>query len=480
MKRRSFLRSSALVGAALSATAAGCSSSIAGQGTAGSVVPVAPSSTATPTTMPFSLPVPLSTLPPSSGASATAAPIGATTQAPVDGVIKADLARMVPTTGASAAGKFYDLAAAMLKFRLGSPDSGNAVISPYSIVSALGMVSLGARGAARTAFAKLLGGTNQEVADRLTATDAALAAAVDVQSSDQAQVPVVQGANAVYADQTLELQQLFLDGLARGYGAGVRVEDFQTAPDKALADINSWVSDRTRGLIPTLLSAAQVTADTRLVLVNALYVKASWNEPFELGAELSFVTATGQKVSPAKVLSGQSQFDYAKGPGWQSVSIPYVGSALSFTVVLPDSGSAGAIPALLTGDLLGKAIESSSELVEITMPGFAAQSSQDLVAMLTALGAGAVFAGADLSGIAGRPGDLKIGAVTHKVKISVNENGTEAAAATAVELQAGAAAPAPNPPKPIRFTVDRPFLYFISESTTGTPLFLGVVADPTV
>lgn len=90
------------------------------------------------------------------------------------------------------------------------------------------------------------------------------------------------------------------------------------------------------------------------------------------------------------------------------------------------------------------------------------------------LGIEDIFAGADLSGIAGAPGQLVATAFVHQAVVKVNEKGTEAAAATAMGISESSV---PAPP-PLHLVVDRPFLFWISETATGAPLFLGVVTDP--
>jgi serpin B len=71
-------------------------------------------------------------------------------------------------------------------------------------------------------------------------------------------------------------------------------------------------------------------------------------------------------------------------------------------------------------------------------------------------------------------GRLVIDDVLHKAFVGVDEYGTEAAAATAVimRLTSGLAS------DPVEFRVDRPFIFAIRDTTTGTLLFLGRVMNP--
>jgi serpin B len=81
---------------------------------------------------------------------------------------------------------------------------------------------------------------------------------------------------------------------------------------------------------------------------------------------------------------------------------------------------------------------------------------------------------ADFHGIADE--DLSISQVAHEAYVSVEEKGTEAAAATgvAIAMSAGRVVTAKA-----TVTADHPFLFAITDRKTGTPLFLGRVADPT-
>ena len=93
--------------------------------------------------------------------------------------------------------------------------------------------------------------------------------------------------------------------------------------------------------------------------------------------------------------------------------------------------------------------------------------------VLTRMGMGVAFTdGAVFSGI-NRAGGLRIDFVKQKSYLEVNEEGTEAAAATIVAIEKTSF----NPQK-IRFIVNRPFLFAITEKSTNAILFVGTVKDP--
>jgi serpin B len=74
-----------------------------------------------------------------------------------------------------------------------------------------------------------------------------------------------------------------------------------------------------------------------------------------------------------------------------------------------------------------------------------------------------------------KDGNLAISAVLQKTFIDVNEAGTKAAAVTAIG-EAGSTA-TPDEPEVREVILDRPFVYFIIDNMTLTPLFAGVLTQ---
>ena len=361
-------------------------------------------------------------------------------------------------------------------FRAAAPDTGNAVISPYSVLAALGMTQYGARGAAATAMAKALGGDADTVAGALGAVDAAVAAAVaagTINSSGAEVQTAVDAANSLFAQTGMSIEQRFLDQLSQGYAAALRTCDFAADPEKCRAAINSWVADRTHDLIEQLLPAQAIDSRTRLVLVNALYLSAPWDTEFHRRSPADFDAPSGTVSVPYVGLT--DDFAYSTGGGWQAVRVPYAGRGLAMTVLLPDRGRFDEVTAAMDATTMAGTVGVSAK-VALTLPPFSATTATALVDALTAMGLGPLFGG-DLTGVTGKVGDVTVRDVLHQAKIDVDEHGTKAAAATAVIAPAGAA-PGGDEPDPIPFVADRPFLYWIADTVTGFPLFLGRVTDP--
>ncbi len=352
---------------------------------------------------------------------------------------------------------------------------GNAVLSPYSVVSALGMLALGARGATATKLAEALGADAATVARWVGGADAALgrAVAASTQAWDggpAAEPTVVEPANVLFLQQGAAVRAAYLTALAGGYGTGVRQLDFADS-DVARSAINEWVAERTRHLILQLLPAGFVDASTLLVLVNALYLKAAWANPFDPGTtDEQFTTLNDGKV-PVPLMTRSDKMNYATGANWQAVSIPLVDN-LAMTVIVPNAGSFTAVSNNLDAALLTAATSGQERQVDLAMPAFSTDTPTDLIKPLRALGLGSLFDHPDLSGIAGAPGSLFVSGAMHQARIVVDDKGVEAAAATAIGVAASGA-----PPASLR--VDRSFLYLIHDVETVTPLFLGRITNPT-
>jgi serpin B len=100
---------------------------------------------------------------------------------------------------------------------------------------------------------------------------------------------------------------------------------------------------------------------------------------------------------------------------------------------------------------------------------------ETLKKVLTDMGMGIAFSGeADFTGMY-KPGEIFIGRIIHKTFLEVDEEGTEAAAATVVEMWE-TVYPGGRVYPTVR--VNRPFLFAIRESHSGTILFMGKIVEP--
>ncbi|MGO9982578.1 MAG: serpin family protein [Rhodomicrobium sp.] len=393
---------------------------------------------------------------------------------------------------------------------------GNLVLSPYSIGTAMAMTLSGARGATGAELAKVLHlRLNREEMEDACAEVTATLKAYDRTSDprfcpdgarwtgkicetgsdgDKCKYPFQPDNGRCAASPRLPHVQLLDANALMLTEAGRPVSDEYRAlvQQRYAAElflnatpgmVNGWVKDKTNGKIEKILDT--IGKDAVLVLLNAVYFKAAWQAPFNKAATQprSFHLPAGQSIEiPAMYRVGK--YKLVARPGFRALSIPYAQDALSMTIVLPDSVSGlPAVESALRGEetasLLYSIQPEALSRIALTLPRFKASMDADLSAIFAGLGLKLAFSGdADFGGILGErapKGSLTIGQIRHRAVIEVAEEGTEAAAASAVT--GVRSIPLPEA-APVPFTVDRPFLFFVSDATTGSVLFQGRIADP--
>lgn len=363
-------------------------------------------------------------------------------------------------------------------FRLLAAAGQNTVFSPASVAAALQMALCGARGAtaAQLAAALHLDGPAR-AADGLRLLSDLLSSAG---AGGLGGGVTIRAPNTLWVQAGLPLSPGFTGQLVDIAGVTVRPADFQRAPAEARAQINDLIAEQTAGKITNLLGRDAVSAATRLVLANAVYLKAAWSFPFPVRAtaDAPFYPgdAGGAPLSTA-TMRLTSDLAYLRADGYQAVLLPYRESRLAMAVVLPEAGPPAALAPRLARGLAPLLTGATRQSVALSLPKFRQRAGFGLIPVLQQLGVQDAFTGAaDFSGITSAV-RLLIGAVVHQAYIDVDERGTEAAAATAVTMRPMALR---RGPEPVRMIVDRPFLFAITDTATGLPLFLGQVTRPAV
>jgi serpin B len=250
---------------------------------------------------------------------------------------------------------------------------------------------------------------------------------------------------------------------------------------QALAAINGWVSERTRGKIPRLVEPGDIGARTLLVLLNAIYFKGVWAIQFrrDLTRDLPF-RAAGGSSRPHPLMQNSATYPYFETKEFQAIRLPYGAGRqerLAMYVFLPAEGRdlvewAARLDAARWKEWSTRFARREGTIV---LPRFKIEYQADLVMPLAAMGMALPFTReADFSALS----EVRayISRVIHQAVLEVNEEGSEAAAATAVVVRALGFMP--EKPAPFRMIVDRPFFCAIADGESGAILFMGIVADP--
>lgn len=358
---------------------------------------------------------------------------------------------------------------------------GNLVCSPYSVAIALAMTRNGARG---TTAAEMDDVLHTSDAAKLASGLNALSALVESRAGQRARADgsranvSIDVANSLWGQRETVWVEEFLDGLARNYGAAMHLVDYKSQPERARDLVNTWTSAKTHDKIPEIIPAGIIDDLTRLVLVNAIYLKAPWEQPFEpaLTEVRPFTLEDGSQVGVETMSGMLDGAGYGRGDGWQAARLLYAGGELAMTVVLPDDGDLAAFEQSVDSSRLSEILSSAASVpvLQLRLPRWTFRVASTLNEQLAGLGMPTAFdeRGADFSGMTAQE-ELYISAVLHEAFIAVDEKGTEAAAATAVVMRVESM-PAVTP-----LDVDRPFMFVIHDVETSTPLFIGRVSDPT-
>ena len=224
----------------------------------------------------------------------------------------------------------------------------NLCLSPYSIQSAVAMTFAGADGETKTEMARVLHFPND--GDAIHASFAALQSSLSEMSKKTAKIaeqskkrsgpsePITLSiANHLFAQSGYDFRDPFQQLVKKFYGAPFETIDFKKNPDAARAHINKWVADQTREKIRDLIPPGGIQELTRLVLANAIYLKAPWGSEFNdaLTKPKPF-HIHGASAVEVPTMEQQKNFGYAKRDGFTAVSVPYSGSELQFVILLPD------------------------------------------------------------------------------------------------------------------------------------------------
>ncbi|KAM5304998.1 uncharacterized protein AAES06_000248 [Glossophaga mutica] len=379
---------------------------------------------------------------------------------------------------------------------LAEPAEGkNIFFSPWGISTCLAMVYLGTRGTTAAQIAQVLQfHRDQDIksypeSEKKRKTDCSLGTSEEIHSDfrtliSEVNTPsdayVLKTANGVYGEKTYPFHDKYLEDMKTYFGATPKSVNFLEASSQIRKEINSWVESQTEGKIPNLLPDDAVDSSTRMVLVNALYFKGTWEHQFlvQNTTEKPFrINKTTSK--PVQMMSTKKKLPifHIEEPRATGLQLHYESRDLSLFILLPEdvSGLDQLEKAATYEQLAEWTSEDMMELYDVNLhlPKFKLEESYDLKSALSSMGMSDAFdqSMADFSGMsAGR--QLFLSNVFHKSFVEINEEGTEAAAGTGSEVRFR------SKPLSIDFNADHPFLFFIRHNKTNIILFYGRFCSP--
>lgn len=353
--------------------------------------------------------------------------------------------------------------------------SENVVVSPVSIFLALAMLYQGSDGATRTELERFLqvGGGGGGRLDTGTL--------LQVYARRRAELnTTIQLANIMFADKSLPVKQEYRDGLQNSLRSGVRQVDF-SQQFLAAEQINDWVENKTNHLITDFVSPDILSANTRLLVLNAIYFKANWKYPFLQFDTLSAVKfdVTGNSDVEVDMMAKSDSILYQANNALQAdiVSLPYEDENFQMMVFLPHDNSDNSLQNVIQKFQsvdFNKIYDNLTEsLVDLYLPKFSIGFKSELVTALRNQGVDSIFnpEAADFSRISDET--LRVSNILHETKIEVTEEGSEAAGITGAVLDLRASVSHSR-----EVNVNRPFVFVIHDLKNNIPLFIGKVVNP--
>ena len=358
------------------------------------------------------------------------------------------------------------------------PGEENLLISPLSISSALAMTANGADNNTRAEMEKVLG--SGLTLDQINEYMAYYAANLPDEEKQKIYL-----ANSIWFrdDPAFKVYDSFLEANKKFYNS----EIYKTAfDDSTVDDVNGWVNNNTRGMIPTLLrkGALNPTADKimMMMLINTLYFEADWATPYTDSYDGKFTDLNGNEHDIKRMVSEEREYyDLGDADAFKKY---YAGSEYSFVGILPKEKNIVDYINDLDAEKLMEGLKECEDPdtveLHVMIPKFKYNYSKSLSEVLSDMGMPEAFDEVkadfskinDLSVPDAKP--LYIDDVLHKTRIEVTEKGTKAAAVTAVMMAAACALPPEK--KKVYIELDRPFVYMIVDKN-NVPVFIGAATQ---
>ena len=337
------------------------------------------------------------------------------------------------------------------------------IVSPISITYALGMLNNGAAGETQAEINKVLG-FGETGADGINA----FCRKMLTEAPKLDKLTKVMIANTIYMNKDYELKPDFIGKANTFYDATPETRDF--ADGKTRDVINKWGSDHTEGMIPEVLTGDEFDPNAVSYLLNALYFKGAWAEKFDKGNTKNELFHGYNGDTQVPMMHQEHEFSYRESDDCQALCLPYGNNAYSMTILLPKEGkTVSDVLSTLTAETWLQYQWMGNAIVDVRLPRFESKTEVNLNNVMSALGMPKAFTDfaefPDFCNVS-----TCIGLMKQVAKIKLNEEGTEAAAVTVIGMELTALS---SEPRRVSFHANRPFLYVISEKSTGAIFFIG-------
>ena len=334
----------------------------------------------------------------------------------------------------------------------------SSIVSPLSITYALGMLNNGATGKTQQEINQTLG-FGEAGADGINAFCQKML--TEAGTLDEKTKALISYTIFVNEGKGCYLQDDFIAKANDFYNAQPQNRNFFDG--ETMDVINQWANDHTEGMIPEVLDEESFISLAVSYLLNALYFKGMWSEPFDV-AETKEEAFGGGSAVP--MMHNYVECEYAENSLYQTIVLPYGNGAYRMKIFLPREGKTidDVLNTLNSNNWKTKGQQYD---VDLKLPRFETENNINLVNTMSDLGMPTAFtAAAEFPYLCINKNDIFIGNMFQVAKIKLDEQGTEAAAVTVIKVSDGMG-------PEVDFHATRPFLYIISEQSTGAIFFIG-------
>ncbi|ESN95907.1 hypothetical protein HELRODRAFT_86199 [Helobdella robusta] len=354
----------------------------------------------------------------------------------------------------------------------GNPQE-NIFFSPISLMFALGIALLGSRGETEKQLKSVMKIENMINADMHQGLFKLKSFLEDEKNPHELHI-----ANRLFIEKSETLRGGFSKDCQKYYGSDPEKVEFMNDAPACVAKINRWVEKLTKGKIKNLISAADVSSSTKLILINAIVFKGTWMTKFYETESGEFSISPGSTVGIKFMIIQKLQAKYCdcKKLKSQILELPYKDKSMSFVIILPDVEQTNIenVEKKLDSGVLSEINEKLTETkLKIRLPKFSMTKESKVTEKLQTLGLTDLFikGKADLYNMNLKL-DLYVSKLVHKAFIEVNEEGTVAAAATGVQLGTRSSSIY------LDFNANHPFIFYIKDNKLQTILFMGKFVKP--